>query len=90
MTICITKKDIATSEALDACALTVSLRRKFGKCISVSRNYIRASNKSGSWTLILLPKNVRSAMLNTTIKPFKFVLSKEDALLLKEIKNGNL
>lgn len=91
MVISITCKDIDDGNtSIDACPITIALRRQFGNNkISVSRDFIRIPKKrtKNQWKLISLPKEARNFILNyysnIPAQPFSFVLPKKNVSVLK-------
>lgn len=90
MLIEITYQDIEKGNAsLDACPITIALRRYFGDKVSVSRNFIRVLNKKtkDKWTLLPLPAPARNFLLDYYLyqspRPLNFVLPARSVKALK-------
>lgn len=93
MTIRVTAKDIAAGDkALDACPVTLALRRYFGDNVSVSRDFIRILNTKmvtkKRWLFVPLPKAAQNFLLNynayQSVKSFSFEIPPESLKILKE------
>jgi len=89
MLINVTHKDIHDGNAaIDACPITLALRRYFSNKISVSRDFIRVAKKRGKgWNLVPLPANAKRFILNYHVyrssEPFSFELSRSSVKVLK-------
>lgn len=93
MIINVTYQDIEKgNESIDACPITIALRRDFGDKVSVSRNFIRVPKKRSKdkWTLIPLPLVARSFLLNhykyNAPQAFSFMLPDKSIKILKKLK----
>lgn len=91
MIIAVTYDDISEGNAsLDACPITIALRRHFGDKVSISRNFIRVNKKRKTkekWKLISLPVVARNFLLDyhkhNSPQPFYFELSAKNVKALK-------
>jgi hypothetical protein len=86
MIIKVSTEDIVEgNNSKDADPITIALRRKFGKNVSVGRDYIRYKKRSDKIVLVKLPKKAQDYLLDTlkAYVPFEFNLSAQSVKRLK-------